>query len=376
MSTLLRLAPCFCLLISCVLYMPVKAQKTTILIGTTNGEVAESVIVCELDEQSESMKVVNKLKAGKRPGYLSLAGNNLYAVSTDAQGADQHTLRAFRLLNGGSGLEILSEVSSKGLNPCHIAVGRDGKSLYTANYSSGSIAQYAVLENGTLGDNLYFEQFVGKSVNQGRQEGPHAHYINTTIDNQFVLTADLGTDKVMIHRIDDNSKMIPYEYQPFLELPPGSGPRHLEFHPNNEWIYVLNELNSTITFVKYENETFKIIDTISTLPDDFNGISYAAAVRIHPNGKYIYSSNRGSDSISVFEIDDQGKVTMTQNFDPHLGWVRDFNITPSGNFIIAGNQKSNQVVLLKVSHNGKIEKYISSMEIPNPSCFVFYEGQK
>lgn len=365
------LAVLFCLFYGTSL----SAQNTLIFVGTTNGDEIESVALVELDEKKGTLKILRKLKAGKRPGYLALNENILYAVSTDSMGTDQHTLRAFKVLNDGEELEEIGEVSSMGLNPCHIAVARDGKSLFTANYTSGSIAQYAIKPNGGLGGNQYFQQFTGNSVNKKRQGSPHAHYINTTIDNQFVLTADLGTDKVMIHRFDEQGKMQTHQSQPYIELPPGSGPRHLEFHPNNKWLYVLNELNSTLASVLYEKGTFKVIDIISTLPDNFQGESSAAAVRIHPSGKYIYSSNRGSNSISVFEIDDNGKVKMIQNFGTHLGIVRDFNISPSGKFLVAGNQNSDEVVLLKLDQSGLIKKYISSVELPSPSCLVFYDGK-
>ncbi len=351
------------------------AQNTLFFVGTTNAEELQSVALCELNEENETFKILNKFEAGKRPGYLTLNNNILYTVSTDTKGTDQNTLRAFRVLNMGEALEKIGEVSSKGLNPCHIAVGADGQSLFTANYSSGSIAQYSITPDGGLGSNQYFEQFTGHSVNQKRQASPHAHYINTTIDNQFVLTADLGTDKVMIHRIDEMGKMFINENQPYLELPPGSGPRHLEFHPNNKWIYVLNELTSTLTSVKYQQGIFEIMTTVSTLPDDFQGASSAAAIRIHPSGKYVYSSNRGSGSISVFEIDDHGKASMVQNFGSNLGWVRDFNVTPSGRFIVAGNLKSNEVVLLRLDGKGRIQKYLNHLKLPSPSCLVFYEAQ-
>lgn len=360
-----------CFILSILVETPMNAQKTKILIGTTNKDVSESVAVCELDEEKETIAIVKKLKAGHGPGYITFLNNHLYAISTDASENNHQTLRAFRFLDSGS-VEMLSEVSSKGAGPCHIATARDGKSLFTANYGSGSVAQYAIKANGGLGDNLYAEQFSGKSIDPNRQKAPHAHYINTTIDNQYVLTADLGTDKVMIHRLDGDGRMQVNESQPYLEVPPGSGPRHLEFHPNNRWIYVLNELNSTISTVQYLNGKFEVLETISTLPDDFEGTSYSAAVRLHPNGEYVYSSNRGSDSISVFEIDDNGTLTLVQNFDEALGWVRDFNVSPSGKFLVAGNERSDEVVLLKLDTQGYIQKYITSLEFPSPSCFVFY----
>ena len=351
------------------------AQKTRILVGTTNAQVIESVALCELDEQQGIIRLIKRFNAGKRPGYLVLHGDNLYTVSTDNQAEEEQTIRAFHRNNIENSLEMIDEVSSRGINPCHIAVARDGSSVFTANYTSGSIAQYSIMNDGSFGENLYFEQLIGSGVNPERQEGPHAHYINSTHDGRFVLTADLGTDKVMIHKIDDQGGMSVYETQPFFELPPGSGPRHLEFHPNNQWIYVLNELNSTISSVLYQNNKFQLVETISTLPEDFEGTSYPAAVRLHPNGRYVYSSNRGSDSISVYEIDAEGKLVRVQTFGEKLGWVRDFNVTPSGNFLVAGNERTNRVVLLRLASDGRIDKYLSSLELPNPSCFVFEASQ-
>lgn len=355
------------------LSVPLKAQVTRFLVGTTNSEVAESIVVCELNEQKKTLTILQGLKAGKRPGYLSMHGNRLYAVSTDIQGENENTLRAFALEqnHGGYDLKLLSEVSSKGKNPCHISVDKNGSGLYAANYTSGSIVQYQILPDGSLGQNWYFQQFYGSSINSKRQQAPHAHYINITVDNKFALTADLGTDRVMVHQLDQQGKLQVYESQPHFDLPPGSGPRHLEFHTNNRWLYVLNELNSTITTVEYQNGKFKVGKTISTLPQDFKKVSKAAAVRIHPSGQYLYSSNRGANSISVFTIDENGDLTRVQTFSDGLGWVRDFNLTPSGNFLVAGNEKTDQVALLQIETNGRIAKYLTSLSLPSPSCFEF-----
>jgi len=354
-----------------LIWSPMTAQKTKFLVGSTNGDITESVAVCELDESNGTIRMMNALEAGGRPGYVTVHGDKLYAVSSDKQSEDESTLRAFQLSEDASSLELLSEVSSKGLNPCHIAVAGQGVSLLAANYSSGSIVQYTLKPDGSIGDNWYFQQFQGQSVNANRQTGPHAHYINSTRDNKFVLTADLGTDKVMVHQVGDKGKIQPYQEQPFINLPPGSGPRHIDFHANNRWIYVLNELNSTITTVEYQQGKFKVLATISTLPEGFEGVSYSAAVRIHPNGKYVYSSNRGADDLSVFEIEKNGTLQLVQNFGNGVGWVRDFNLSPSGNFIVAGNERQGQIVLLRLGKDGKIQQQLSTLEFPGPSCFVF-----
>jgi 6-phosphogluconolactonase len=355
------------------LTLPMKAQTTRLFVGTTNREVDKSLTLCKLEEETGKISIVKQFKAGTRPGYLAIKGDFLYAVSSDEQRKNENTIRAFGIANDGNDLKLINEVSSRGINPCHVAIGRNGESVFTANYTSGSIAQYHVKQDGGLSEDQYFEQFTGSSVNQSRQSSPHAHYINATIDNQFVLTADLGTDKVMIHKVKDG-KLSTNDHQPYFELPPGSGPRHLEFHPNNKWIYVLNELNSTLTMVKYQHGGFEVAGTVSTLPPDFKGDSKSAAVRLHPNGGIIYASNRGSNSISVFELDKMGSATMIQNFGDQLGWIRDFNVTPSGKFLVVGNAKNNEIVLLKLKPSGQIQEVVTSIEFPNPSCFVFYKA--
>jgi 6-phosphogluconolactonase len=317
------------------------------------------------------MRVIAQLPAGTAPGYIALVKDKLYAVSEDHQSEKENTLRAYQFDVDKPALELLGEVSSLGLHPCHIAVSRDGGSLFTTNYSSSSIAQFDLGDDGSIGHGIFFEQFEGSSVNPNRQKRPYPHYINTTIDGRFVLTADLGTDKVMVHGVDERGRMSVNMSQPFLKLPPGSGPRHLEFHPNNRWIYVLNELNSTMSRIAYHQGEFRLMETVSTLPDDFDGTSYSAAVRLHPNGRYLYCSDRGSDSISAFEIDDNGRLTRVQTFGEGIGWVRDFNVSPSGNYIIAGNQKTSRIVLLALTMQGTIEKVLSTLELPNPSCIVF-----
>ena len=355
------------------LILPMKAQTTRLFVGTTNSEVDRSLTMLKLDEETGRLSIAKQFEAGTRPGYLAINGDFLYAVSSDEQRENENTIRAFKISNQGNDLKLINEVSSLGINPCHVAIGRSGKSVFTANYTSGSIAQYHVKQDGGLTDDQYFEQFTGSSVNESRQSSPHAHYINATIDNKFVLTADLGTDKVMIHVVK-NGKLAAYDHQPFAQLPPGSGPRHLEFHPNNQWIYVLNELNSTLTMVKYQDGRFDVGGTVSTLPPDFKGVSKSAAIRLHPGGSIIYASNRGSNSISVFELDKAGSPTMIQNFGDQLGWIRDFNVTPSGKFLVAGNEKSHEIVLLKLKPSGQIQEPVSSIELSNPSCFVFYKA--
>ena len=358
-------------ILSLVSGLGLEAQKTSFLVGTTSEDLTESLTVCELDEKNQTMRIITRLPAGTSPGYIAYAKDILYAVSEDHQAEKENTLRAYRIDIDKGEMELVSEVSSLGLHPCHIAVSRDRNSLLTTNYSSYSIAQYDLSDDGSIGNKLYFEEFEGSSVNPNRQKRPYPHYINTTIDGRFVLTADLGTDKVMIHGVDDGGKMYVNNAQPFLKLPPGAGPRHLEFHPNNRWIYVLNELNSTISLIDYQDGKFKLLHSLSTLPDNFDKTSYSAAVRLHPNGRMIYTSDRGSDTISAFEIDDQGNLTRVQTFGDGLGWVRDFNVTPSGKYIVAGNQKASNVALLRLNADGTIDQYVSSLETPNPTCFVF-----
>ena len=177
--------------------------------------------------------------------------------------------------------------------------------LVVANYGSGSVAAFPLQDDGRLGEASSVIQHRGSSVNARRQQGPHAHSVNFSLDNRFLVAADLGLDKVMLYRADPTRETIESNDPPFTEVKPGSGPRHFTFHPSGRYAYVINELSSTVTAFRYEAERGALneIQTLSTLPNGFEGRNSTAEVRVHPSGKFLYGSNRGHDSIVVYAVD-------------------------------------------------------------------------
>ncbi|MCF8381607.1 MAG: lactonase family protein [Bacteroidales bacterium] len=364
--------------ITMTLINPLSAQKTLFFTGTTNAKEINSIAVCELDESKSEISIISKMKGGQRPGYIAISKDRkfLYAVSSEyfEGNKNENSLNAFKIEKESWSLTPLNQQSSMGINPCYISLSPSGKTLFTANYTSGSISSYPVLKNGSIGKSISFFQLEGTGPDKSRQEGPHAHYISTSIDGKYVYATDLGTDKVMIYKLDKKGRLLENKDSKFLNLDPGAGPRHMVFHKNGKFVYIINELNNEVVSCVYNasNGTLTVVDKDKTTSEKFEGKSSSAAIHIHPGGKYLYSSNRGENCISVFKIENDGSLTNIQIFTEGMGMLRDFNISPSGLFLIAGNQAENELVLLKIDENGKLSSTGQILSLSEPTCVVFY----
>lgn len=361
-----------------LIFSTMSAQKTIFFTGTTNAKEINSITVCELDESTSEISIIKQTPGGQRPGYLVISKdkNFLYSVSSEnfAGNKNENSLNAFKIEKESWNLTQLNQQSSHGLNPCHISLSPSEKTLFTANYTSGSISSYPILKNGNIGESLSNIQLEGSGPNKSRQEGPHAHYINTSIDGKYVYASDLGTDKIMICKLSKKGKLLKNMKAEYFELSPGSGPRHMDFHKNGKFVYIINELSNEVISCLYDasNGSLTQIDKDNTVSEAFNGKSTSAAIHIHPNGEYLYCSNRGENSISVFKIESDGQLTKIQIFTEGMGMLRDFNISPSGQFLIAGNQAENEIVLLKVDDEGKLSSTGKVLNMGQPTCIVFY----
>src|SRR5206468_11223286 len=199
----------------------------------------------------------------------------------------------------------LNQQASEGTDPCHVSVDHSGKLVFVANYGSGNIAAYPIDKDGSLGKSSAIIQHQGSSVNKQRQEGPHAHCISTDPANRYVLACDLGLDKILLYRLDTKAGSLIANDPPFGKVKPGSGPRHLSFHRSGDFVYVNNEISSTLTGFRFEkrNGLMTEIETVSTLRKDFSGNNSTAETQVHPSGKFVYVSNRGHNSIAVFAVE-------------------------------------------------------------------------
>ncbi|HUE75709.1 MAG TPA: lactonase family protein, partial [Chloroflexota bacterium] len=272
-------------------------------------------------------------------------------------------------------LTLLNRQSTRGAGPCHVSVDRTGRYAMATNYGGGSIAVFPIQDDGSLAPASDFIQHVGSSVDPRRQEGPHAHSINPDLEHQHVLVCDLGMDKVLTYRLDRASGKLVAGSQPSVQASPGAGPRHLDYHPNGRFVYVINEINSTITAYGYDSErgTLEELQTVPTLPDDFTGSSTCADIHVAPSGRFVYGSNRGHDSLVIYAIEEQtGRLEYVGHESTHGQTPRNFAITPSGDLLLAANQDSDNIVVFRVDQKtGRLEPTGQQADVPTPVCLKF-----
>jgi 6-phosphogluconolactonase len=306
------------------------------------------------------------------PSFLAVHPNQrfLYAVNENNSG----TVTSFEIDQATGKLKQLNQVPSKGGGPCHLTTDRSGRYLYVANYNSGSVAAFPIHDDGTLGEASAFVQHAGSSVNS-RQKGPHAHATVMSPDNHYMFTADLGLDQVIGYRFDANRGGIATDDGAITKIAPGSGPRHVAFRPDGRFLYVLNELTSNVVAFRYDatKGSTEEMQTLSTLPADFKGNNSGAEIMAHRSGNYLYTSNRGHDSIAMFRIDlTSGKLTALGHASTRGKTPRGFAIDPTGNWIFAGNQESDNMSLFRIdTKTGNLNPVGDPIEVFTPVSVVF-----
>lgn len=312
------------------------------------------------------------------PGFVTIHPSKkyLYAVG-DLAGAEKKTggVSAFGISLPDGKLSLLNSVASVGAGPCHVSLDKTGKVAMIANYSGGSIASYAIKDDGSLSEAVTFVQHEGSSADPKRQAGPHAHSLNPSPDNRFAFACDLGLDKVLIYKLDAaTGKLTAHGHG---TVPPGSGPRHLAFHPNGKFVFVNNEMLMTVTTFAYDAEkgALTAVETVSTLPAEDRGktgLSTAETVA-HPNGKFVYVSNRTHDTIAVFTCDPaSGKLTLIQNAPAEGKIPRNFCLDPSGKWMIVAHQDSNTAAVMKVDQeSGKLTFTGKKVPVGGSICVRF-----
>ncbi len=281
------------------------------------------------------------------PTFLALHpdGKHLYAAAERGEGA----VAGFAIQPDG-GLRALGEEPFLGRGNCHVYVDSTGKNVFSANYGSGSIALVPIKPDGSLGDPAVVIQHVGSGPNPDRQKEPHAHSVYQ--NGKFLYSCDLGTDDVFIYKFDADKGTLTPNDPPSAKVPPGAGPRHLAFHPKGGFAYVNNEMGNSVTVFTHDavKGTMTQIQNITTLPADYADAAKSSTAEIfcHPSGKFLYVSNRGHDSIAVFAIGADGKLTNVEYAPAHVNGPRGFNLTHDGSWLIAGGQTSNNLAVHKV----------------------------
>jgi len=347
--------------------------------GTYTGQGSRGIYVSRFDPIRGRLTPAQLAAEVPNPSFLALDSRRrfLYAVSElgNGQGGGGR-VAAFAVDAKSGALRLLNLEASGGDGPCHVAVDRADRAVFVANYGSGSVAVLPVDQTGRLGPPRTVIQHAGSSVHPQRQRGPHAHQVVPSPDGAHLLACDLGLDQVRVYRWQSRTGRLQANDPPFLALPPGAGPRHLVFHPNRRWVYILNELNSTLSLCRWDRRTgsLEALATWSTLPE---GVSpkdnTTAEVVIHPNGRFLYASNRGHDSLVMFSVDtDSGRLELLGHVSAEGRTPRHFTLDPTGRWCLVENQNSDRVAVFRVeTGTGRLIFTGHVLSVPRPVCAVF-----
>jgi 6-phosphogluconolactonase len=354
-------------------------SKETVFIGTYTYGKSEGIYAIDFDAETGSISNARLAAKLDNPAYLAISTNNKYlyaAMESDTfDGAPGGGVGAFSIREESGKLGLLNLKSAAGNTPCHITADRLNKYLFTANYNEGTFTSFSINSDGSIGDIIFEIMHKGFGPNRERQEKPHIHCAVLNPEEDHLCVADLGIDKIMVYSFNVKSGALNHKQNLDVAINPGSGPRQLEFHPNNKFAYLVNELKSDIVVLEYLSVdcSFNQIQHISALPDGFDKVSWCAAIHISPDGNYLYASNRGHDSIAVFHIDkDTGKLTHVSYTHTAGAYPRDFAIHPNGKFLIAANQNSGSLVPFSIDKNtGKLAQCGEPCAVPDPTCVKF-----
>jgi len=268
-------------------------------------------------------------------------------------------------------IKAMNHQTTRGDWPCHLRVDGTGRWLVATNYGTGDAALYPIDEDGSLGEMSDFVKHQGSGPNEDRQEGPHAHSSIFTPDNRFIIIADLGIDQLVIYEFDSSTGKL--KSHAVAHSQPGAGPRHQVFHPNGQWLCVANELNSTVSLYEYDavNGTLTEKQSISTIPSDVPK-NIVADIHLSDSGDRLYVSNRGHNSIAVYDVNEDGHLALVAMPSCGGNWPRNFALSPNGKFALVANQYSNEVsVLPMLGGDAALGEPIARVPVTGASCIQF-----
>jgi len=336
--------------------------------GGTHQSQAKGIYVFRMNPTNGGLTLLQVAEI-LNPSYLALDPtlSHLYSVNEMTAGA----VSSFAISQANGMLSLLNMKPTNAQDTTYLSVQPSGQYLFAASYTSGNFQVFPILGDGSIGDMTDNFQSVGNGTgpNPARQEGPHAHQILTDLDGNHVFGVDLGGDKVNVWNLDSGKGKLNENMVPFAPIASGSGPRHMAFHPDRQHAYVLSELASSVTVFDYDSGRAAFVwkQTISTLPPDFSGTNTTAEIRIHPSGRFLYNTNRGHNSVTMFEIEpDTGELEVIGWESTRGEWPRGMNIDPSGTFLYAANQNTDNIAVFRIQPaNGKL-RFSTLVNTPTP----------
>lgn len=301
----------------------------------------------------------------------------LYSVrASEFGGKTDEEVLAFRIDQSTGALKLLNQRFAKGTATCFLEIDPTGRALLLANYASGSVAALPIHDDGTLGEATSVIQHQGGSkVNPERQDGPHAHCILVGPDHRHAYAADLGLDQILVYRLDPALATLAADGASPVHSSPGAGPRHLAFAPDGKNLYSINELSNTVTRFAVDGRRLERSESLSTLPEDFVGTSYCADLKFTPDGRFLFGTNRGHDSIAIFQVGDGGKLSRSDTV-PSLGkGPQNLLITPDGRWLICANMPGDRIVVFHIDpQTGALSPRGEPLVVPRPSCLRMIGG--
>ncbi len=359
----------------------VLAHDCLVYIGTYTNTGSEGIYAFRFDPDTGGSVQLGLAAATDNPSFLAVdpTGRFLYAVNEPVafHGEPAGSVSVFGVDRESGRLNQLQKVPSLGVEPAYLSLDKSARFLMVANYdvgnfSGGNVAVFPIGRDGRLGPHSALVRESGSSINPERQAGPHPHFIQATNDNRFVLVADLGLDKLLVYRFDPGTGSLTPGNPGYFRADPGSGPRHIAFAPSGKFVYVVNELASTVTVLAYESGSGILSrkQTVSTLPKTFAGKNKAAEIAVDSRGRFLYVSNRGDDSLIVFGIDpDNGTLRLVERVASGGRTPRSFALDPSGQWLLVGNQDSNSVQLFRIEPgSGRLIATHLSLKVVSPVC--------
>jgi 6-phosphogluconolactonase len=340
-----------------------------LIVGTYTSGKSEGIYVYKFNTQTGDFKEVSIAKNIVNPSFLAISQDEkmVYSVGEIDKSGVVH---AFGFDKKTGQLNLKNTASSVGSNSCHVAIDKTGQWVIVGNYSSGNLSVFKTLADGTLSQAVQTIQHTGKGANLSRQDQAHVHSINIAPNNTDVFVPDLGIDKVVNYRLDPKTGQLLPNKQPFAKVQDGSGPRHFTIHPNGKFAYVIQELSGQITSFDYRKGQLKAVQTLSTMPKDYVGDYACADIHISPDGKFLYGSNRGNNTLAIYALDPKtGLLTYLAN-EPVMGKrPRNFMIDPTGNFVLVANQDSNTITIFRRDAQSGLLTYTGkTIAVPTPVC--------
>jgi 6-phosphogluconolactonase len=346
-----------------------------VFIGSYASAPDHGISLASFNNETGALENLGVLATAPNPSFLAIdaSGKFIYAIHDRNPGQ----VAAYRYDDAERKLQLLNTGDTLSPGPTHLCLDKDRQNLIVANYAGGSVSVFTILSDGSLGECSCVVQHAGQGPDAKRQDGPHAHGVYLSPDGKFILCVDLGVDKIYIYRLEKH-RLIPHT-PPFAEVKSGAGARHGAFSPDGSKFYVINELDNTITAFAWDAEAGSLtaMESYPTLPEGFAGANLTAEIEFHPNGKFLYGSNRGHDSIVRYAVKEVGSLTLLGHTMIGASEPRHFHIHPGGKWLLTGNQKASSMTLFAIDEaTGDLTPHGAPCAVNQPVCVLFKAAPK